>query len=211
MLDIMATKETTPPTDAAPARDDSRAKGYLMLALGAVLVIGALGIVAWQLWPDISYNLGLVEEEWPYPTAYDASNLGEPIPQGVRVVIPKIGVDAQVMEGNPDVALAEGVYHHPDTAEPGEGDNIALAGHRNREAFVLLYQLREGDPISLWWNGEEHLYRVTRGPYDVLPDNEQVLAPADEEVLTLYTCRPRFVGNKRTVVEAEPMPAEELE
>ena len=26
----------------------------------------------------------------------------------------------QVMEGDPDVALAEGVYHHPDTAEPGE-------------------------------------------------------------------------------------------
>jgi LPXTG-site transpeptidase (sortase) family protein len=183
-----------------------------MLALGVGLIALALGVVAYQLWPDISYTLGLVDDAWPYPTALSgAEELGEPIPQGVRVVIPKIGVDAQVMEGDPDVALAEGVYHHPDTAEPGEEGNIALAGHRNREAFVLLYQLREGDPISLWWNGEEHLYRVTRNPYDVLPDNEQVLAPNDEEMLTLYTCRPRFVGNKRTVVEAEPIPPEELE
>jgi LPXTG-site transpeptidase (sortase) family protein len=208
----MPTEQPTPAQGKPTPAHDTRRRGYLMLVLGGALVIGAIGIVAWQLWPDISYNLGLVEEEWPYPSAYAGAELsGDKIPQGVRVVIPKIGVDAQVMEGNPDVALAEGVYHHPDTAEPGEGDNIALAGHRNREAFVLLYQLREGDPVSLWWNGEEHLYRVTRNPYDVLPDNEEVLAPSDDELLTLYTCRPRFVGDKRTVVEAEPIAAEELE
>jgi LPXTG-site transpeptidase (sortase) family protein len=183
-------------------RPAGRRRGWLLLAAGAALVAVALGIVVYQLWPDISYSLGLVDDSWPYPSRFVGTLEADEIPQGKRVVIPKIGVDAQVAGGNPDVALSQGVYHHAETAEPGEGDNVALAGHRSRQAFVLLYQLDPGDPVSLWWDGEEHTYRVTR-IYTVTPDDESVLAGADEERLTLYTCLPRFLGNERTVVEAE--------
>jgi sortase A len=149
--------------------------------------------------------MGLMDESWPYTSAF-GEGLEQPdettLPKGNRIVIPKISVDAQISGGDPDVALSQGVYHHVETAEPGQGDNIALAGHRERETFVLLYQLEKNDPVSVWWCGEEHTYRVTR-VYEVLPDDPTVLQSTDEEQLTLYTCLPRFFGNKRTVVDAE--------
>jgi len=194
-----------PAEESAETPVRSRKRGWLLLGGGMALVALAIGIVVYQLWPDISYNLGLTEEAWPYSSAFgEGSNQPEEItiPKGDRIVIPKIGVDAQVSGGNSDVALSQGVYHHIETAEPGQGDNITLAGHRARETFVLLYQLRAGDPISLWWSGEEYTYRVTK-VYTVTPDDSSVLESTDEERLTLYTCLPRFLGNERTVVEAE--------
>ena len=155
----------------------SRRRGWLLLGSGAALVVLAIGIVVYQMWPDISYSLGLTEEAWPYSSAFgEGTNQPDEttIPKGNRIVIPKIRVDAQISGGNTDVALSQGVYHHVETAEPGEGDNITLAGHRNRETFVLLYQLRSGDPVSVWWGGEEHTYRVTK-VYTVTPDDGSVL------------------------------------
>ena len=187
----------SPPSDAS----QPRRRGWLLVGGGVALIAIALGIVLYQLWPDISYTLGLVDDSWPYASRFAGELGSDDVPQGDRIVIPKIGVDAQVFGGNPDVALSRGIYHHVETAEPGQGDNVALAGHRNREAFVLLYQLDPGDPVSLWWRGEEHTYRVTR-VYEVTPDDGSVLESAEEEQLTLYTCLPRFLGNKRTVVEA---------
>jgi sortase A len=192
-----------PVGEGATATSPPRRRGWLLLAGGAALIAVALGIVLYQLWPDISYNLGLIDASWPYASRFAEESSAEDVPKGDRIVIPKIGVDAQVSGGNSAVALSQGVYHHSETAEPGEGDNVALAGHRERETFVLLYQLDPGDPVSLWWNGEEHTYRVTR-VYEVTPDDGSVLASSDEEQLTMYTCLPRFLGNKRTVVEAEP-------
>jgi LPXTG-site transpeptidase (sortase) family protein len=199
---VSTTTEADAPGGQPAARPATRRRGWLLLAGGAALVAVALGIVLYQLWPDISYSLGLVDDSWPYASRFVGTLEADEIPKGKRIVIPKIGVDAQVAGGNADVALSQGVYHHVETAEPGEGDNVALAGHRSRQAFVLLYQLDPGDPVSLWWDGEEHTYRVTR-IYTVTPDDQSVLAGTDEERLTLYTCLPRFLGNERTVVEAE--------
>ena len=125
------------------------------------------------------------------------------MPKGARLVIPDISVDAQILEGGSDRALDVGVYHHVETADPGEGDNVAIAGHRVRRAFTLLHRLSPGDPVIVYWNGVEHDYRVAR-VFDVGPDDTSILEPSETEQLTLYTCRPRFLGDRRTVVVAEP-------
>ena len=183
--------QTQPSRVPGLTRPSPRHRGWLLVGGGAALIAIALGIVLYQLWPDISYGLGLVDESWPYASGFGGALDSSNIPQGNRIVIPKIGVDAQISGGDSDVALSLGVYHHAETAEPGEGDNVTLAGHRNRETFVLLYQLDPGDPISVWWGGEEHTYRVTR-VYEVTPDDGSVLENADDEQLTLYTCLPQI-------------------
>lgn len=187
------------------AHDGRSARWYYLV--GTVLILVGIGTVLYQMWPDIAFRLGLLEPAYPYacalPEAPDTGALTERIPRDLRLVIPKIAVDQQVLEGDSEQALEDGVYHHVETAAPGEGDNVAIAGHRVRRAFTLLHRLEVGDPIILYWNGTEHDYRVER-VFTVGPDDTSILEPADSEQLTLYTCRPRFLGSTRTVVVALP-------
>ncbi|MDP2401766.1 MAG: sortase [Actinomycetota bacterium] len=188
--------DTTRPRSAA---------GSFAAGLAVVLVVAAAGLALWQLWPETSWLLGVVDESWPYESSaadVPADATARP-PQETRLVIPRIGLNVQVYGGDPDRALTLGVYHHPETGEPGEADSIVLAGHRNRRALALLSRLDPGDPVLVYWSGREHVYRVTR-TFVAEPDDPSVLEPASAEELRMYTCLPRFLGDKRTVVVALP-------
>lgn len=124
-------------------------------------------------------------------------------PKGKQLVIPRIGTSVPVAGGSSTTALARGAYQEPGTADPGQGGNVALAGHRNSHVFSLLYRLRPGDPVILYWMGKEYDYRVSE-VLDVGADDTRILAQTGDERLTLYTCRPREFGDKRTVVIALP-------
>lgn len=174
-----------------------------------MLILAGISTALWMTWPDVSYRLGLVDTTYPYPSQFAEESGSAPrtsaMPKGQRVVIPKLGVDAQVFDsGNTDRGLRLGVWRHPETGEPGEAGNMTLAGHRNRRQFALLYALRPGDEVIVYWNGVEHDYRVT-GSRDVTPQDTSALEMGRTEALTLYTCTPRFLGNLRTVVTAEPV------
>ncbi len=176
--------------------------GRALIALGVLVAATSIGVAIWQLWPETSWTLGLVRERWPYVSSARSSDEGA-IPDGDRLVIPRIAVDVPVAEGDPDRALSVGAYHHPETGIPGEAGSIVIAGHRNRRALALLSRLRPGDPVLLWWNGREHVYRVER-QYVTTPDDTEVLAPGSTEELRMYTCLPRWLGDNRTVVIAVP-------
>ncbi|HEY5548189.1 MAG TPA: sortase [Coriobacteriia bacterium] len=118
-------------------------------------------------------------------------------------MIPRIAVDAGISEGNIDAALDSGVYHYPETAAPGEAGNAVIAGHRLRRAFTLLHVLKKGDPVIVYWHGREYDYRVMV-VFEVDPSDTAILERGSQELLTLYTCLPRTVGDRRTVVIAEP-------
>ncbi len=178
-----------------------------MAPLGAVLILAGIGTALYNLWPDIGYKTELIGDSWPYPSSL-APPTTEPtsdsIPEDDRLVIPSIAVDVPIFEGDPDAALEAGVYRHTETAAPGDGLNVTIAGHRKARAFALLTYLAPGDAVIVYWNGKEHDYRVAR-VYEVGPDDSSVLSRGSAERLTLYTCTPRFLGNRRTVVEAEPV------
>lgn len=196
-------------TDADASRPDRESGPRVRWALlvGALLVLIGLGTLAYQGWPELAYELGLIDTRCPYPSALVPAQDGPPVatavPPGKRLVIPAIGVDVQVLDGNEDRALDLGVYHHAETAAPGEGDNIAIAGHRVRRAFTLLHRLEPGDPVLLYWGGTEYAYQVSR-VFEIGLEETTILDPAPSERLTLYTCTPRFLGNRRTVVIATP-------
>jgi LPXTG-site transpeptidase (sortase) family protein len=133
-----------------------------------------------------------------------AATVPKGIPKGPRLVVPRVGIDVAVSGGDQTRALARGTYHHAGTPDPGQGGNVVLAGHRMSTVFSLLYRVRPGDPVILYWNGKELDYRVSK-VFDVGAADTSILRSTAGEQLTLYTCLPRELGDKRTVVVALPV------
>lgn len=125
-----------------------------------------------------------------------------------RLRIPRIGLDAVVLEGISEKTLAVAPGHYPGMALPGEGGHVVLSAHRD-SFFRELGRLEQGDAIELArTDGHTVPYRVARS-YIVHKSNRTVIVPRGEEVLTLITCYPfAYVGAApyRFVVEAFPAP-----
>jgi len=128
-----------------------------------------------------------------------------PPPQAAtRIVIPAIGVDSVVVEGDSWEDLKKGVGHHIGTAHPGERGNAVYSGHNDvfGEVFRRLEELRPGDLITMYAGANLYRYEVKRvrvvGPKEV-----NVMAPTPDATLTLITCYPYRVDTHRLVVVAK--------
>ncbi len=151
------------------------------------------------------------------PKGVDAVDVGEP---AVRIAIPRIGVDAEVVEIG--VRLQDGrrvwdppshlVGHYDGTANPGETGNIALTGHISSpissqgSVFKRLPELRLGDRVLLVdAGGRRFLYSVVE--LRIVPPTEiSVLDPTEDQTLTLITCFPDWVYSHRLVVRGTRIP-----
>jgi sortase A len=118
--------------------------------------------------------------------------------------IPRLGLSTIVVEGAEEPELKLGSGHIRGTSLPGNGGNVAVAGHRDT-IFRPLRLIRANDTIKVITHQQEYQYKVvsTRivGPHDI-----QVLYPTGRETLTLVTCYPfDFVGAapKRFIVRAD--------
>src|SRR5690349_15618010 len=90
-----------------------------------------------------------------------------------RIMIPKIGLDAVIVEGSDRAALALGPGHLLATAWPGEPGNAVIAGHRDTY-FRRLYQVTVGDDIYVGRSGKQYHYVVF---------SKRVVPPNDISVL----------------------------
>jgi sortase A len=149
-----------------------------------------------------------------------------------RVAIPSIDVDSKVVEVGWDVQEQSGqtvaiwqvaeyaVGQHRGSANPGEGDNIVLAGHVGGygKVFRDLFYVKPGDQITLYSGGQQYLYTVQERlildeehvPPEQQAANARYIAPTDHEVITLVTCWPPTGADKftqRIVVRAVPFGA----
>lgn len=118
-----------------------------------------------------------------------------------RVVVPKINLDAIVVEGASRKKLSEGPGHVLDTANPGEPGNAVITAHRDT-FFRHIYELNKGDDILIRRNGRVFKYQVT-GKKIVMPEDVGVLKPTPDPQLTLITCYPTYYigpAPKRLVV-----------
>ncbi|MFL5806846.1 MAG: sortase domain-bontaining protein [Roseiflexaceae bacterium] len=149
-----------------------------------------------------------------------------------RVIIPSIGVDSKVVEVGWDEQEQNGqqvaiwqvaeyaVGQHHGSANPGEGDNIVLAGHVGGygKVFKDLFYVKPGDQITLYSDGQQYLYTVQEHlvlteegvPPEQQAANARYIAPTDHEVITLVTCWPPKGAHKftqRVVIRAVPFGA----
>jgi LPXTG-site transpeptidase (sortase) family protein len=107
-----------------------------------------------------------------------------------RLSIPKIDLDAVVVEGASRKQLAVAPGHLKDTATPGENGNAVITGHRDT-FFRHIYELNKGDNIVIRRRGEVYKFEVT-GRKIVDPQDVTVLRKSKDARLTLITCYPTY-------------------
>lgn len=174
------------------------------LSLLLVLIgIGLLGYVASEYW-GMYHSQQKLEMEWQRQAAL-VNVPGAPKLTAddllTRVVIPKINLDAIVVEGVSYKDLSKGPGHIKDTAMPGEPGNAVISGHRDT-FFRHIYELSKGDEIQIRRDGKVFRYEVT-GKEIVMPDDVGVLKQTADPQLTLITCYPTYYigpAPKRLVV-----------
>ena len=117
--------------------------------------------------------------------------------------IPKIHLEVPVLEGTDDVTLDYGVGHVEGTALPGNGGNVAIAGHRDG-FFRGLKDIARDDVLQLDTGRGLETY-VIEDIWLVDPEDVWVLEPTGSSKLTLVTCYPfYYVGSapRRYIVRA---------
>lgn len=121
-----------------------------------------------------------------------------------RIVIPKIQVDAPIINGVSWEDLKKGVGHLPGSANPGERGNLYLAAHNDifGEIFRYLEKLEVGDEYFIH-AGEQKFRYVVKEKRIINPTDVEVMLPTTEPVATLQTCYPYLVDTHRLVVIGE--------
>lgn len=125
--------------------------------------------------------------------------------------IASIHLEVPVLEGTDDFTLNRAVGHIDGTAEPGQGGNVGIAGHRDG-FFRVLKDIRQGDSIELITMKHEIHYIVDELVV-VSPKDVSVLQQGSQASLTLVTCYPfYFVGSapQRFIVHASVANAKDL-
>lgn len=138
----------------------------------------------------------------PLINAYVPPAVPTPSPQHARTVqIEAIGVNHSVVQGDDWEQLKKGIGHHIGSALPGQTGNMVLSAHNDiyGEIFRHLDELTPGDEIVINTDRNTFQYIVTDIRV-VAPTDTWVLEPTEHASLTLISCYPYLVNNKRIVV-----------
>ena len=126
------------------------------------------------------------------------------------LVIPRLGLRLPLGEGVARQHLDRGPGHYPWTWLPGQGETVAIAGHRTTRGapFRELPGLERGDAIYIVMRrrlgGRSFRYRVT-GEAVLRPDEGlPLIRDRGYERLVLTTCHPPGSATRRYVVFALP-------
>lgn len=124
--------------------------------------------------------------------------------QAVRIQIPAISVYAPVVQGDGWEQLRRGVGQHISSTNPGQKGNLVLSAHNDiyGEIFRDLDQLKVGDQVIIYTQQKQYTYIVSNSQV-VMPTQVDVMAPSSNATLTLISCYPRLVDNRRIVISAE--------
>lgn len=167
-----------------------------------LMMVGAclLGYVGSQYW-YMYHTQRTLEAEWERQGATAKAPGASAVQALTRISIPKISLDAIVVEGASSQQLSAGPGHLTETARPGDTGNAVITGHRDT-FFRRVFELDQGDEINVQRDGHIFRYQVT-GKKIVEPDDVSVLNPTRDAQLTLITCYPmHYIGPapKRLVI-----------
>lgn len=121
-----------------------------------------------------------------------------------RIDIPAIDADYVIVEGTDTSDLQRGPGHYPDTALPGEGRTIGIAGHRTTYGapFNEIDEVKEGDRIMLDMPYAVLTYEVTETRI-VEPTMTEIVDDVGRERLVLTACHPLYSAAQRYAVFAD--------
>ncbi|MDH5606962.1 MAG: class D sortase [Anaerolineae bacterium] len=141
------------------------------------------------------------------PVAQALSNVPVPPPsaeQATRIEIPRININAPVVMGDGWEQLKQGVGQHIGSVNPGQKGNLVLSAHNDifGELFRHLDQLQSGDEIIIFTNVRSYTYVIDVETEIVEPTFVQVMDPTSKPTVTLISCYPYLVNDKRIIVRA---------
>lgn len=141
------------------------------------------------------------------PLVQSIANLPVPTPgpsQAIRIQIPAISVDAPIVQGDSWEQLKKGVGQHIGSADPGQTGNVVFSAHDDvfGEIFRDLDRLQPGDQVLVFSAQQQYVYIVTASEI-VSPTQVEVMNPTSQPTVTLISCYPYMVDNKRIVVFAK--------
>jgi sortase A len=81
---------------------------------------------------------------------------------------------------------------------------VVLSAHDDiyGEIFKNLDRLKPGDQVILFTNQRSYTYVVMSNPQIVEPTQVEFLSQTTEPIVTLISCYPYLVDNKRIIVQA---------
>ncbi len=120
-----------------------------------------------------------------------------------RILIPKIGASYDIIQGTDAASLEKGPGHYEETALPGLGQTVAIAGHRTTylAPFRHIDALAPGDRIVLKMPYGQFTYAVQFHRI-VLPTALWIVKNVGYERLVLSACNPLYSAAQRIVVFA---------
>jgi sortase A len=120
-----------------------------------------------------------------------------------RIVINKVGADFDIVQGTSTADLEKDPGHYPTTAFPGQGETVAIAGHRTTylAPFRDLNELGPGDRIEVDMPYANFTY-VVQYQKIVPPNAVWIERNVGYERLVLSACNPLYSASQRIVVFA---------
>lgn len=210
--------------------------GKLVRFGGTLMIVAGIGAIAWALavwkWEDpftaaLNYfdQRELAESfdrqlEEGRPSAATAVDVRSTLPRSAvqwrrssgrgdaiaRLRIPSLGVTEIVVNGTDTESLKRGPGRYLDSAMPGEGELVYIAGHRTTYGapFSKIDHLRKGDRVYLQLPYGTFEYAIT-GHRIVAATQTSVLRSKGYEQLVLQACHPRFFATQRYLAYAKPV------
>jgi sortase A len=114
---------------------------------------------------------------------------------------PSAGFDYVIIQGTGTNSLQKGPGHYPDTALPGQGRTIGIAGHRTTYGapFRKINQLEDGDRITVEMPYATFTYVVEKSRI-VEPTDVEIVRDVGRERLVLTACHPLYSAAQRYAV-----------
>lgn len=187
-------------------------RSKIVLGFLAVISITSLILLILPYLPHLGFLFHQPRiDATPYKQAAKNKTLPPSTAPGNRLILPEIGVDAQIIDGRGVYVIGknQGVWRENGNISPETPGNLVIAGHRflytatNGGYFYNLPELKRDSEIFVKWKDKVYGYEIynTR---TVLPTQVDIRNndPSVPRKLTLYTCYPLGSTAKRYVVEA---------
>lgn len=113
------------------------------------------------------------------------------------------GLDMVFVQGTDESSLELGPGHYPETAMPGQGKTVAIAGHRTTylAPFRHIDSMKSGDKITLKMPYGTFIYAVQKTEI-VDPSDVGIVHDTGYERLVLSACNPLYSATQRYIVFA---------
>jgi sortase A len=113
------------------------------------------------------------------------------------------GLNMVFVQGTDEKSLELGPGHYPETAMPGQGKTIAIAGHRTTylAPFRHIDSLDPGDKITLKMPYGTFVYSVQKSEI-VDPSDVGIIHDTGYERLVLSACNPLYSASQRYIIFA---------